>query len=446
MLLFYIFQVQISQSFVEHSHPRDNHAVEALKLRCLMKTQAKTNRGRPGQILASGLESASDEVRARIGKTATIKRDIRRKQRGNLPKEPATLRELIIGDEWTTTGGPDPKPFLIHDSGPDAVNRVVMFATEASLRVLSRAQWWFMDGNFSMAPKIFSQLYIIRAPLGTSAITCVYAFLSNKSQSLYEEMLQALLDTCERHDLYPDPEYIVTDFERAVVQAITVVLGPDVQKHGCFYHLTQATWRKIQELGLSNLYKENEDVRTFCGMLDGLAFLPLDKIVDGMLFIRENTPPELEALVDYFDSTYVSGSFRRVQPVNPNAHHDDPPRVRFRRLPPMFPPSLWNVHDITMNDQARTNNLSEAWNIGFQQLVGHQHPSIWTAIDYLRKDQAMVQTLIVQDARGEPPAKRVKRATKDFQTRVKNLCIDFVEGRKTLEEFMRGVGHCVRIK
>ena len=86
----------------------------------------------------------------------------------------------------------------------------------------------------------------------------------------------------------------MTDFERAVFQAVSIVLGPDVDKHGCFYHLTQATWRKIQELGLSNLYRDDENTRVFCGMLDGLAFLPLDRIAEGMCFIRGNTPAELE--------------------------------------------------------------------------------------------------------------------------------------------------------
>lgn len=35
-----------------------------------------------------------------------------------------------------------------------------------------------MDGNFAMAPNVFNQLYVIRAPLGTSAVSCVYALLA----------------------------------------------------------------------------------------------------------------------------------------------------------------------------------------------------------------------------------------------------------------------------
>ena len=46
----------------------------------------------------------------------------------------------------------------------------------------------------------------------------------------------------------------------------------------CFYHLTQSIWRKIQSLGLTNLYEINDDFRLFCGQIDALAFLPLHEV------------------------------------------------------------------------------------------------------------------------------------------------------------------------
>jgi hypothetical protein len=36
--------------------------------------------------------------------------------------------------------------------------------------------------------------------------------------------------------------------------------------------LTQASWRRIQQIGLVPLYKNDDDFRLFCGMMDGLAF------------------------------------------------------------------------------------------------------------------------------------------------------------------------------
>ena len=95
----------------------------------------------------------------------------RRFKQGMVPPEPATRHQLNFVGPWTMTGGDNPKTFLRHDSGPNARDRVAVFTTDESLRALCRANTWFMDGNFSLAPPVFEQLYVIRAPLGT---TCIY--------------------------------------------------------------------------------------------------------------------------------------------------------------------------------------------------------------------------------------------------------------------------------
>ena len=57
-----------------------------------------------------------------------------------------------------------------------------------------------------------------------------------------------------------------------------------------------------------------EEFKLFCGQLDALAFLPIDDIPAGMLYLREITPPppHAEPLVDYFDQTYVTGTYTTV--------------------------------------------------------------------------------------------------------------------------------------
>ena len=63
----------------------------------------------------------------------------------------------------------------------------------------------------------------------------------------------------------------------------------------------------------------------------------------------------------------------------------------------------------TVTGADRTNNMCESWNSAFQRLVGHQHQGEWTLLRCLRKDAAVVSTLIVQESRGMPPRKRQKR-------------------------------------
>ena len=92
-------------------------------------------------------------------------------------------------------------------------------------------------------------------------------------------------------------------------------------------------------------------------MLDGLALLPVADVEKGMEFFRENFPEEGEELIDYFDVNYVRGTYRRIQ--RPNQP------LRFRHIPHRFTRPLWNVHDVTVQGDARTNNRCEGWNNKF---------------------------------------------------------------------------------
>jgi len=204
---------------------------------------------------------------------------------------------------------------------------------------------------------------------------------------------------------------------------VHVVLGMHVHVQGCFYHLTQSTWRKVQELGLVQTYRSQPAVKHFCGMRDGLAFLPIAEVPDGLRHLRQLIPTgdgldELQSLVDYFDATYVSGSMRRVQRPANDTNNQVIATVRLRHVAPLFEPAIWNVHDATLASTDRTNNQCESCNNSFGSLVGNSHPPFWVTIEALQQDSAMATTTLVLNMRGQPPVKRVKRSTKAHQGRL----------------------------
>ena len=216
------------------------------------------------------------------------------------------------------------------------------------------------------------------------------------------------------------------------------VLPLGVRIQGCIYHLTQATWRKIQELGLSPRYTADDDFKLFCRKLDGLSFLPIDDVHDGMDSLMQHTPDGAQELVDYFKKTYVTGTYLRVQPLHGQVG------INLQRMPPRFPPELWNVHDATIKGEPRTNNYCEGWNNRFFHLVGYNHSPIWTLIDAIKKEDCTVTTLIAQDLIGQPPQKRVRREYRDLQTCFLTLCRQCAAGNKTVEDFLSGIGHNIR--
>ena len=70
-------------------------------------------------------------------------------------------------------------------------------------------------------------------------------------------------------------------------------------------------------------------------MIDSLAFLPVNMVERGMAFIRSKCLEHLEELLHYFDTTSVTGRQRHG-----------------RNVPPLYPPSVWNVFEATIKDES----------------------------------------------------------------------------------------------
>ena len=106
---------------------------------------------------------------------------------------------------------------------------------------------------------------------------------------------------------------------------------------------------------------------------------------------------------------------------------------------------MWNVHDAMIRGTERTNNSCEGWNNGVAGLVGHQHPSVFHLVGVQEEDAALAETLVVQDARGQAPAKRQRRAVQLHQRRLQQLCFDVRDGCRTVPENLNALRHCVRL-
>jgi len=79
-------------------------------------------------------------------------------------------------------------------------------------------------------------------------LTLIYYILQRKTKQTHVEMFQIIMKECAKRNLYPDPKYLNLDFESAVIEAAKEVIGNHINIRGCFYHLYQSIFRKVQEL------------------------------------------------------------------------------------------------------------------------------------------------------------------------------------------------------
>ena len=65
------------------------------------------------------------------------------------------------------------------------------------------------------------------------------------------------------------------------------------------------------------------------------------------------------------------------------------------------------------------------------------------AVEALQHDEALATTAIIQEARGQPPVKRVKRSTQQLQSRFLSLCTARRDRQKTVVQTLERLGHII---
>ncbi|KAJ8682155.1 hypothetical protein QAD02_017947 [Eretmocerus hayati] len=176
---------------------------------------------------------------------------------------------------------------------------------------------------FSVSPAIFTQVFTVlglvkkargnqrNASLETSgvALPFVYALLSSKATEQYEKVFGAIQVAADQHNIQNcAPTRILSDSEMAIINASKSML-PGVPIKCCFFHFSQALYRKIQSLGLQEEYCTREStIRERVQMIMGLAYVPVDDVVAVFQIVKANAPPQLELFCKYVEETHVGRS------------------------------------------------------------------------------------------------------------------------------------------
>ena len=232
----------------------------------------------------------------------------------------------------------------------------MIFGTDESLTWLRDNRNWLADGTVKTAPSLFLQIFTIHALIRESIVPCIYVLLTNK----YEASYKVVFDKLKSIEPSLDPISVMIDFEIATKNAITPVF-PSSSIAGCFFHLGQSVWKKVNNVGLREKYVSEENVRKLIKMMTCTAFLPTNDVIRGFEAIRnlENYDECLDVVFDYFEANYLG------RPMTNN---------RSRR--PKFPLSWWNIFNRVQMDLPRTNNSVEGWHTAFQGSLSCSHPTI----------------------------------------------------------------------
>ncbi|KAL4152805.1 hypothetical protein QTP88_000638 [Uroleucon formosanum] len=266
----------------------------------------------------------------------------------------------------------------------NSVSSIIGFSTERNLNVLCDVTDIYMDGTFNVCPKFFTQLFTIHGLKDDVYIPLVFFLLPDKQKITYELAFKYLVDHCSLHGMTLAPVQVFIDFEIAIHMAVESV-WPTSQIRGCRFHLAQSWWRKIQNLGLSAIYKDTSsenETGNFLKLFFCLPFLRpievIDCFTDELMAIRPTGDNRIEEFMDYVFDNYIS-------------------------LEASFPPSIWAQFSTTSN---RTTNSCESFHSKLNSCFYSGHPNIFVFINELNEIEVQSETYIKCRSNGTKKSKK----------------------------------------
>ena len=206
--------------------------------------------------------------------------------------------------------------------------------TDVQLMYMSQAHAWYIDGTFKIVKHPIKQLLTIHCILLSEnqrvSVPVCYVLMTRRREMDYKKVLLEIYSHCCRYvrvkqkdeSATPNLAKIMADFEIALWQAIRHlkdenVFYSDLCIKGCYFHLTQAIFRKIMHFHLKPDYfkRDGSGVRVILKWLMALVLLPSSEIlttfyvlVDKMKEITNATcRAKLQELFNYYETNWMKG-------------------------------------------------------------------------------------------------------------------------------------------
>ena len=161
----------------------------------------------------------------------------------------------------------------------EANNRIQIFGTVKDVERIMVGDELMCDGTFKVVLSLFCQLFTIMAKKYGKWHPCLFCLTQHKTQAAYEAIWENIVRYCLKNDVEINENCIVhVDFEKAIVNAIKKFL-PNAQIMHCRFHLGQSVCRKVQSLGLTTKYRNDETFRANVLKLVALTFIEPENVL-----------------------------------------------------------------------------------------------------------------------------------------------------------------------
>ena len=183
-----------------------------------------------------------------------------------------------------------------------AEDKIILLGTQSNLHHLAEAECFYVDGTFETCPRLFYQIFTIH----------------NKHQSTYNRMFMMVKEAALDLGLDLTPSSVLSDFKQALVNTLRLNF-PTAEHRGCYYHYSQAIWRKVKALGLQEEYRSEDGIlKSFVQKTAATCFVPPSFVRVAWQRVQQEAPEldNINDFVTYFDRTWIHDGQFRLQQCN----------------------------------------------------------------------------------------------------------------------------------
>lgn len=347
-----------------HNHEFKTELKDELKALNELKANAIQTNDPPRVLIQKLQTNLTDQCIVSLPKKEAIRQLVLRTRNTNAGKgyNAKSIAELEIPESLQTTI--KGKKFYYGDSRKNDKNRIIFFTTDENLKLLSTNNDWYMDGTFDISPTIFKQVFSIHINFRGTTLPMLYALLPNKKQTTYKKLFKMILKLITKK-----PNSVNCDFELAAINAARLVFECEI--YGCFFHLSQSFWRRIQQDGLKNWFKDDKLRITF-RKTQALAFVPVEDVKECFKMIKDDAPRTATSFLTYIENNYVGSDTKKSR----------------------FPLEFWNLYNRVKLQLPRTNNSIESWHSRISRNTC-QNLTIKKVIDLFKEEQNTMEADLV---------------------------------------------------
>ncbi|CAF1383740.1 unnamed protein product [Rotaria sordida] len=160
-----------------------------------------------------------------------------------LPPTPLSISSIYIPEDIRYNNTKKESLFC-NSPSPD---KVIAFALEEALKLLSTNPHWNGDDTFRTSPALFARSYYIYVWDEYSMKPIIYSCYENKSEKCCHELLESLFVHVKKRNITLNPSTIFIDFEQCMINAINDVF-PQALVKGCHFHYAQNDYMSSENI------------------------------------------------------------------------------------------------------------------------------------------------------------------------------------------------------